>query len=87
MDTTKEKLMSLLADIVEKDVSEIDEDMEPVKELDMDSVRLLDFVLLIEDEYEIEFQDFSKMSQHMSTVKEMIDFLSGVIEGGTYEHQ
>lgn len=78
----EEKLMCLLAECIEKEVSEISEEMEPVEDLEMDSVRILDFVLLIEDNFGIDFRDFSGMSQHMSTVKEMIQFLCGVIERG-----
>lgn len=78
----EKKLMCLLAECVEKEVSEINEEMEPVEDLEMDSVRILDFVLLIEDNFRIDFRNFSEMSQHMVSVKEMIQFLCGVIERG-----
>lgn len=82
MEKMREKLLALLAECVEREVVEIRDEMEPVQDLELDSIRMLDFVLAIEDEFGIEFRDFSKMSQHMATVGEMLEFLGKVIEGG-----
>ena len=45
---------------------------------------ILDFVIRIEDEYGIDFQDFSELSNHMNTVGEMADYMMGMIEGGLH---
>lgn len=50
----------------------------------MDSVMILDFVIRIEDEYGIGFQDFSELSNHMNTVGEMDNYMMGMIEGGLH---
>ncbi len=77
----EEKIMCLLAESIGLDGSLPDVDVDPVKKYDMDSVMILDFVIRIEDEYGIDFQDFSELSNHMGTVGEMVDYMKGMIEG------
>lgn len=74
--------MSILAECTGKEISEIDISMNPVNDLEFDSIRLLNFVLHIEDCFGLDFNDFSKISGHMSTVKELIEFMCIVIDGG-----
>lgn len=83
MSETKEKLMLILAKCADKDVSEIEPSMEPAHDLEFDSIRLLDFIIEIEDAFHIDFNDFSKVSLHMSTVEELIEFICEVIDGGS----
>lgn len=80
----KEKIMFLLAESIGLDGSLPDTEADPVKKYEMDSVMILDFVIRIEDEYGIDFQDFSELSNHMSTVGEMADYMMGMIEGGSH---
>lgn len=80
----KEKIMFLLAESIGLDGGLPDAGADPVKEYDMDSVMILDFVIRIEDEYGIDFQDFSELSNHMDTAEEMADYMVGVIEGGSH---
>ncbi len=54
----KEKIMFLLADSIGLDGSLPDADADPVKKYEMDSVMILDFVIRIEDEYGIDFQNY-----------------------------
>lgn len=82
MERTKERLMGLLAECVEQDIEEISTQMNPIQDLEMDSILLLDFIIRIEDEYGIDFEDFAELSQHMSSVSEMLEFLVLKIEGG-----
>ncbi len=77
----EEKIMCLLAESIGLDGSLPDVDADPVKKYDMDSVMILDFVIRIEDEYGIDFQDFSELSNHMNTIGEMVDYMRGMIEG------
>lgn len=77
----EEKVMCILAESIGLDGSLPDIDADPVKNYDMDSVMILDFVIRIEDEYGIDFQDFSELSNHMNTVGEMVDYMRGMIEG------
>ena len=80
----REKIMILLAESIGLDGSLPDADADPVKTYEMDSVMILDFVIRIEDEYGIDFQDFSELSNHMNTVGEMADYMMGMIEGGSH---
>lgn len=86
--STRKKLITLLAECVNNNTTFIDETINPEMILNMDSIELLDYILLIEDEFGIDFRDFSALSQHMSTVTEMIDFLEEFItsrkEGGSH---
>lgn len=87
MERTKGRLMGLLAECVEQDIEEISMQMNPIQDLEMDSILLLDFIIRIEDEYGIDFEDFAELSQHMSSVSEMLEFLVLKIEGDTTEDE
>lgn len=87
MERTKERLMGLLAECVEQDIEEISMQMNPIQDLEMDSILLLDFIIRIEDEYGIDFEDFAELSQHMSSVSEMLEFLVLKIEGDITEDE
>ena len=87
MERTKERLMGLLAECVEQDIEEISTQINPIQDLEMDSILLLDFIIRIEDEYGIDFEDFAELSQHMSSVSEMLEFLVLKIEGDTTEDE
>lgn len=76
----KEKIMFLLADSIGLDGGLPDTDADPVKKYDMDSVMILDFVIRIEDEYGIDFHDFSELSNHMNTVQELVGYMMDMIE-------
>ena len=67
------------------DGSLLDAAADPVNKYDMDSVMILDFVIRIEDEYGIDFQDFSELSNHMNTVQEMVDYMMEMIGGDHIE--
>lgn len=76
----RQKIMNILAESIGRDAESIDANADPVKDYEMDSVAILDFVIGIEDEYEIDFQDFSELSNHMNTVDEMVVYMMGMIE-------
>lgn len=50
------------------------------KELEMNSTEVLEFILAIEDEFGIQYDDFAELSLHMETKEEMFDFLTAVVE-------
>ncbi len=81
----EEKIMFLLAESIGLDGSLLDAAADPVNKYDMDSVMILDFVIRIEDEYGIDFQDFSELSNHMNTVQEMVDYMMEMIGGDHIE--
>lgn len=86
MDNIREKLICLLTECMEGDTYFVSETINPEENLNIDSIHLLDYILLIEDEFGIDFRDFSTLSQHMSTVTEMIDFLHDFITTGGHTH-
>lgn len=70
----KEKLIKLLKEVLEEE-SELDVGVDPIADLGMDSVDIVDYVLRIEEEFGCNFDEFEPLSQNMKTVGEMIDYL------------
>ncbi len=50
------------------------------EELEMDSTDVLEFILAVEDEFEIQYDDFAELSLHMKTKEGMFDFLTAMVE-------
>lgn len=48
-----------------------EEGLTDIKELEMDSTEVLEFILAIEDEFGIQYDDFAELSLHMETKEEM----------------
>lgn len=69
----RERLIQLLQDVLEEE--EIDMEADPIEDLGMDSVDIVDYVLRVEEEFGCDIEEFDTLSQHMQTVGEMIDFL------------
>lgn len=69
----RERLIQLLQDVLEQE--EIDMAADPIEDLGMDSVDIVDYVLRVEEEFGCDIEEFDTLSQHMQTVGEMIDFL------------
>lgn len=86
MDHIRNKLISLLTECIEDDTHFAGNTINPEENLNIDSIHLLDYILLIEDEFGIDFRDFSTLSLHMSTVTEMINFLEEFITTGGNTH-
>lgn len=76
----EEKIVQLLAESMNMEVASIDVNASPTEDYHMDSVAILDFIILFEDEYGVDFQEFSELSNHMGTIREMIDYL--IVLGG-----
>lgn len=51
-----------------------------LEELVLESVDVLEFVLGVEDEFGIEYDDFAELSLHMKTLEDMLNFLTEVVE-------
>lgn len=81
----KEQIMNILADSIGTDVALLDTDANPAEDYNMDSIAILDFVIRIEDEYGIDFQDFSDLSNHMKTIDEMVVYMIRKIGGNENE--
>lgn len=57
-----------------------DEGLTETKELEMDSTDVLEFILAVEDEFGIQYDDFAELSLHMKTKEGMFDFLTAMVE-------
>lgn len=69
----RERLIQLLQDVLEEE--NIDMAADPIEDLGMDSVDIVDYVLRVEEEFGCDIEEFDTLSQHMKTVGDMIDFL------------
>lgn len=54
--------------------------MAETEELEMDSTDVLEFILAVEDEFGIQYDDFAELSLHMKTKEGMFDFLTAMVE-------
>lgn len=57
-----------------------EEGLTETKELEMDSTEVLEFILAIEDEFGIQYDNFAELSLHMETKEEMFDFLTAMVK-------
>ncbi|MDU3137146.1 MAG: acyl carrier protein [Anaerococcus prevotii] len=69
----RERLKELAIENLNLDPSEIDFDSK-ISDLDIDSIDLVDFIMLIEDEYSVEFSD-----EELDEIETLADIVS-VIE-------
>ncbi|ACV28697.1 Acyl carrier protein [Anaerococcus prevotii] len=69
----RERLKELAVENLDLDPSEIDFDSK-ISDLDIDSIDLVDFIMLIEDEYSVEFSD-----EELDEIETLADIVS-VIE-------
>lgn len=69
----RERLKELAVENLDLNPSEIDFDSK-ISELDIDSIDLVDFIMLIEDEYSVEFSD-----EELDEIETLADIVS-VIE-------
>jgi Acyl carrier protein len=76
----RERLIQLLQDVLEEE--NIDMAADPIEDLGMDSVDIVDYVLRVEEEFGCDIEEFDTLSQHMKTVGDMIDFLVMFLSDG-----
>lgn len=73
----RSKITGLLKKCCELDEEQLNEKL--TEKLEMDSLEVLTFILAVENEFEIEYQDFAKLSLHMDTLDEMISYLTDFV--------
>ena len=76
----RERLIQLLQDVLEEE--NIDMAADPIEDLGLDSVDIVDYVLCVEEEFGCDIEEFDTLSQHMKTVGDMIDFLVTFLSDG-----
>lgn len=77
----EKRLLQILQDVLELE-EEPDRTADPIEDLGMDSVDIVDYVLHIEEEFDCNIDEFDTLSQHMKTVGEMIDYLVQFLKNG-----
>lgn len=85
MESTRQLLLEILARCLEKDRDEI-EISNSLEDLNLDSFVLMDFLIQIEDKFNIEINEVSKISNHMESLNSMLLFLCDIIEGVRLEN-
>ena len=76
----EDRIVSCLSNVLKREITQEDFQMNPVDDLEMDSVLIMEFIIQIEDEFQTTFSDFSTLSDHMDSVGELIEYLIGAIE-------
>lgn len=57
-----------------------EESLTETEELELDSTDVLEFILAVEDEFGVQYDDFAELSLYMETKDEMFDFLTAMVE-------
>lgn len=71
----KEKIIQILQEVLELDCDNINLELNPVDDLKMDSISIVNLIVHIEEEFGCDFEEFSELNQHMQTVEEMVEFI------------
>ena len=69
----KEEVISLIAEVLEISEENIQENANLVKDLELDSLDLVDIFIALEDKYGIEF--LTEDIENFSTVKDIIEYI------------
>ncbi|MDO4661826.1 MAG: phosphopantetheine-binding protein [Tissierellia bacterium] len=69
----REKIIDLVEQSLELNKEDIDFDADLVNELDIDSIDLLDFIMQVEDEFDVEFEEDEL--DNIKTLNQMIEVL------------
>lgn len=75
----REILRNLMAESLEVAVTKLDDMKELKGDIEFDSVTFLDFMISIEDKFNVEITEFSKVSQHMESVGSLLEYLCDLI--------
>lgn len=76
----RDAILRILGESLEESGDIADLSLDPIEDLHMDSVQLMQFILGLEDKFNIEISEFAEMSEHMGTIGELIDYLMEFIE-------
>lgn len=71
----KERIIQILQEVLELDGESINLELNPVEDLKMDSISIVNLIVHIEEEFGCDFEEFDELNQHMQTVEEMVEFL------------
>lgn len=75
-DNIKDRVINLIADTLEIDTSEINEESNLVSDLEIESLDLVSLVVAFENEFDIEIADND--IKNLQTVKDIIEYIENV---------
>lgn len=70
----RNRCRKMLADCYEMTEEELQKKYEK-DNLEMDSLIMFDFVIELEEEFGVEYQDFDELTLHMNNLEELLDYL------------
>lgn len=74
----RDKLVEMFKKCCQTNLDRFDE-KEP---LEMESIEVMEFLLEVEDKFEIDYNDYAELSLHMESLGDMLDFLTKIVEQG-----
>lgn len=79
MEEIRTKCMEILAHCSDMPVEELKKKFQNEK-IEMDSFELFEFVVAIEEEFGIEYDEFDELTFHMTNLKNLLDYLTAYIK-------
>lgn len=77
----KEKIKNILAQVKESiDISDISDNADLMNDIGLDSLQMINFLLQLEDEFDIELDFDSLDYQHMRSLPKLTEFMEGMVE-------
>ncbi len=82
MEDTREVLYHLLSEVISIDTEALSDTMNFEKDIELDSILLMEYLISIEDHFGVDITEFSEVSHNMNTLGEMLDYLQLLIKRG-----
>ncbi len=77
MASVEERIIELIAEQLDRDISEISPEMSFIDDLGADSLDLVELIMTIEEEYNIEIPDDD--AEKLTYIKDAIEYIKGKI--------
>lgn len=71
----KQKIISCIEETIEQSLTQENMSLNPIDDLDMDSILMVELILKVEDLFDITFSDFATLSENADTVESLVEFL------------
>lgn len=78
--TIKEKIYEITARRMKRDISELDDNTSLKKDLNADSIDVVEIIFEIEEEYNIDIDD--KYAEQINTLSDAVRVVEDIISGG-----
>lgn len=75
MENIEERVRQILINASEKDIDLVDDNAELIKDLGFDSVKTINLIVALEEEFNIEFEDMLSFITKFNRVKEFVEYV------------